>query len=86
MSKRNRHPKGEVESAIQYAEALGWRVVPGSGHNWCRLYCPKATREGCQVGVYCTPKNAGNHARQIRNGVDRCPHTVKAKEGEPAEE
>lgn len=79
MSKRNRHPKGEVEAAIQYAEALGWRATMGSGHNWCRLYCPHAARDGCKVGVYSTPKNEGNHARQIRNGIDRCPHRPEEK-------
>lgn len=71
---RNRHPKPEVERAIQYAEQLGWRVVMGSGHCWARLLCPEHSRDGCQMGVYSTPQNAGNHARQIRNRVDRCPH------------
>jgi hypothetical protein len=88
MPNRNRHSKPEVEAAVRYAEQLGWRVVAGSGHNWCRLYCPLESREGCQVGVYSTPKNPGNHARQIRNAVDRCPHCERCgpeEEGADAE-
>jgi len=71
---RKRHSKPEVEKAIQYAEALGWRVEKGKNHAIYRLYCPHATRAGCQVSVWSTPKNPGNHARQIRAAVDRCPH------------
>lgn len=71
---RRKHPNAEVEKAVRYAEDLGWRVSLGSGHNWARLLCPLGTREGCQVGVYSTPANAGNHARQIRNAIDRCTH------------
>lgn len=70
---RVRHPNGEVENAVQYAEALGWQVKRSAkGHAWGYLLCPKATREGCRIGVWSTPKNTGNHARQIRNKVDKC--------------
>jgi hypothetical protein len=86
MTNRRRHSSAEVEAAVRYAEELGWRVIMGSGHNWARLFCPKATREGCQVGVYCTPKNAGNHARHIRSGIDRCPHGDTTEEGGQAKE
>lgn len=70
---RSRHPNKEVEAAIEEAEAKGWRFRK-LGH-WGRLFCPKADREGCQVGINGTPKNAEAHAKQIRQGVDRCPHT-----------
>jgi hypothetical protein len=43
------------------------------GH-WGRLFCPHADRDGCQVGVYGTPRDGDAHARQIRRAVDRCPH------------
>ena len=69
---RPRHPDKEVEDAVSYAESLGWRVRM-QGH-WGRLYCPHADRDGCQVGVNGTPRNAGDHARQILRAVDRCPH------------
>lgn len=48
---RPRHPSKEIEAAVAHAEALGWRVVPISGHAWGRLYCPWADRDGCMVSV-----------------------------------
>ena len=29
---RPRHPKPEIEKAVQYAEGLGWRVELSNGH------------------------------------------------------
>jgi hypothetical protein len=55
-----RHPNKEIEAAVAHAEALGWRVVPISGHAWGRLYCPWADRDGCMVSVWSTPRNAEN--------------------------
>lgn len=69
---RPRHPDEEVEAAVRQAEALGWIWRP-QGH-WGRLYCPQHDREGCQIGVNGTPRNAGNHARQILRAINRCPH------------
>jgi len=72
---RPRHPKPEVEDAVRYAEDRNW-TWRKMGH--CgRLFCPKAGRDGCQVGVNGTPKNAGNHVRQVRRAIDRCPHLEK---------
>jgi hypothetical protein len=81
---RSRHPNPHLEKAVQYAEALGWRVVPSSGHAWGRLFCPHATREGCIISVWSTPRVPENHARHIRNKVDSCPHREAdgAEEGE----
>lgn len=72
MNSRSKHPKKEVEEAVQYAESLRW-TFRKQGH-WGRLYCPHADRDGCQVGVYGTPRDAGNHAKLIKRAVDRCPH------------
>ncbi len=75
---RSRHPDKEIELAVQYAEALGWSVkMSKKGHAWGFLLCPHATREGCKIGVYSTPRNTGNHARHIRNRVDRCDHRME---------
>jgi len=63
--------------AVQYAESLGWRFEKASGHAWGFLKCPQATRQGCIVAVYSTPKSAGNHARQVCRKIDRCPHQDK---------
>lgn len=76
---RPRHPKKEVEEAIQYAEAKGWRWR-AMGHSG-RLFCPQADRNGCQVGVNGTPRDSGNHAKQIMRAVDRCPHQDGQGEG-----
>ena len=78
---RSRHPSKEVEEAVQHAEARGW-TVRMQGH-WGRMYCAKADRDGCQFGVNGTPRNAGDHAKQIRRAVERCPH---ADEGEAEDE
>jgi len=71
---RARHPDKEIEEAVAYAEQLGWRVIPVSGHAWGRLYCAHADRDGCMVSVWSTPRSAGNHARSIVRAVNRCPH------------
>jgi hypothetical protein len=76
---RPRHPKKEVEEAVQYAESLGW-TWRAQGH-WGRLYCPRHDHDGCQVGVFGTPKNAGNHANQVKRAVDRCPHKTGGDAG-----
>ncbi|WBY02782.1 hypothetical protein PE066_04380 [Ramlibacter tataouinensis] len=81
---RSRHPKKEVEDALQHAEAHGWRVEEGGSHAWGKLYCPYDDEE-CRCGMFCvtsissTPKNAGNHAKQLRRVVDNCT-TRKAQE------
>jgi hypothetical protein len=81
---RSRHPKPPIEAAIRYAEQLGWRVVISNGHAWGRLFCPFASREGCIVSVWSTPKVPENHARQIRRVIDMCPH--RNNEAEPVAE
>lgn len=75
---RPKHPKPEVEEAVRYAEDLKW-TWRKMGH-WGRLFCPKADQDGCQVGVNGTPKNAGNHARQVKRAIDRCPHHKEAND------
>lgn len=77
---RPRHPDKEIEEAVAYAEALGWRWRK-QGH-WGRLYCAHADRSGCQVGVNGTPKDASAHARQIRRAVDRCQHGEDAADAD----
>ena len=75
--RRAKHPKKEVEQALRHAEQRGWRVEPGGSHAWGRMYCSQNVPE-CRCGEFCitsiwsTPKNAGNHARQLRRIVDNC--------------
>lgn len=74
-----KHPKKEVQAAVEYAKSKGWRIEPSgtSGHAWGRMYCPYNDHD-CRCGEFCissiwsTPRNAKNHARQIRRVVDHC--------------
>ena len=72
---RAKHPNKDVEAAIQNAEDHGWIVKKG-GH-WGFLYCPFNNAEcrcgtRCKAGIWSSPKNPGNHAKQLREVVDGC--------------
>jgi len=70
---RSRHPKKEVEAAVVYAEAHGWSVTTTrQGHRWGVAVCPGDCAP--PMSIWSTPRNPGNHARQIIRNVDRCPH------------
>lgn len=71
-----KHPKKEIQAAIEYAVANGWRIIETgkSSHAFCRLYCPEESRNGCSISVNSTPRNAESHAKQIRHKVDNCSH------------
>jgi len=72
---RTRHPKKEVEAALQGLEESGdWSVttVHGKGHRWGVARCRFRHHE-CQIGIWSTPRNAGDHAKQIRRAAARCP-------------
>jgi hypothetical protein len=79
---RTRHPDKEIEDAVSYAEAIGWKVVPIKGHGWGRLYCAHHDRDGCKVSVWSTPRSSGDHARDILRAVKRCPHQEKEENDE----
>lgn len=74
---RRSHPKAEIEAALKHAEKNNWRITVGGSHAWGKLYCPYNDPE-CRGGTFCiasvwsTPKNAGNHAKQIRRVIDNC--------------
>jgi hypothetical protein len=76
MSRRS-HPHSDIEDALKYAEENGWRIDVGGGHCWGKIYCPYNDKE-CRGGIFCissvwsTPRNPGNHAKQIRKVVDNC--------------
>jgi hypothetical protein len=71
---RSRHPNKEIEAAVSYAEARGWRWVKAHGHAWGRLLCPEQSRDGCRVSVWSTPRVPEHHARAIRRVIEHCPH------------
>jgi hypothetical protein len=74
---RKKHSKKEIENALVYAEEQGWRLEVGGSHAWGKIYCPFNDKQ-CRCGDFCvssiwsTPKNATNHAKQIRRVVDNC--------------
>src|SRR5215471_11500968 len=68
---RRRHPKKDVEQALRFAEASGWTVLEvHRGHRWGLVTCGS----GCGRAIFCTPREAGDHARDVRRAVTRCPH------------
>jgi len=85
---RKRHPKPQVETAIRYAEAHGWTIDEGGSHAWGRMLCPY-NDETCRCGEFCiasiwsTPRNPGNHARQLRRVVDNCAFEKSKRERKP---
>jgi len=80
---RKRHPRKEIEAAIQYAEMQGWIVVEGRGHCWGVLRCPWNDTE-CRCGAFCitsvwsTPRVPENEARKIKRVIDGCMHRKDA--------
>lgn len=85
-----KHPNKEIADAIDYAESKHWRIKECRGHAWGQMLCPN-NDETCRCGEFCkssiwsTPKNAGNHAKHIRQVVDNCLHQQK-KEQEQEQE
>jgi len=73
----SRHPKKEIEAALEYARNKGWTVIKSSkGHCWGMIRCPHG-RGGCQKSIWSTPRSPGNHANAIKRFVDRCPHQIE---------
>ncbi|KAI9134184.1 hypothetical protein [Acaryochloris sp. CCMEE 5410] len=69
---RRSHPKPEIEAAPQYAEQNQWRIEVGGSHAWGKMYCPYNDKD-CRCGtasIWSTPKNPGNHTKQIQRIVD----------------
>lgn len=76
MILRPKHPNKDIEKALQYAEAKGWRYQysGNSAHAWGRMLCPLANRDGHAMSIWSTPRSAENHAKQIKRTVDACEH------------
>jgi hypothetical protein len=89
--KRSKHPKKEIEEALRYAEACGWRIEVGGSHAWGRMYCPYNDLE-CRCGEFCitsiwsTPRNTVNHARQLKRVIDNCTTRKRAARADREEE
>ena len=83
---RPRHPNAHIESAIVYAEALGWRVTLSNGHAWGHLLCPEQSRAGCMIAIWSTPRAPEKHARQVRKKIDACPHRIGVRPDDAEED
>lgn len=70
------HTNKEIRAAVDYAFGLGWRLRKAGprAHIWGTPLCPRQARDGCQVRVYSTPRDPQDHAKNIRDEVDACPH------------
>lgn len=63
------HPDKAVRSALaEICRSLGLRLYKG-GH-WGVLRC---TRGCCSIAVSGTPRNAGNHAKDLLREARKCP-------------
>jgi len=79
MRHGGRHPKKDVEVALDYAHHHGWDVRRTvSGHRWGIGQCGS----GCMISIWSTPKNPGNHGKAIRRAVDACPHSPGGRDEE----
>jgi hypothetical protein len=72
---RSKHPKKDVEAALQDAEAEGFRIETGRGH-WGVMYCPGARGRSLPGALLDLEhsRQRRNHAKQIRRYVARCPY------------
>lgn len=77
---RKKHKNKEIEEALQYAEQHGWSVevhLKSKSHTWGVMKC-ESNSSICWNGLHCstsiwsTPRNAHNHASQIKKIVDKC--------------
>jgi len=75
-----RHPKQEINDALDYAESLGEKVErTAAGHKWGRITCI----EGHKTSVWSTPRSSGNHARDLRRWAAQHRHDLDGLEGRP---
>ena len=66
-----RHPKKEVNAALDYADSVRFTVERTvAGHKWGRIICAC----GAWVSVWSTPRSPENHGRQLRRWVDQHLH------------
>ena len=88
---RGVHPKKEVRKAIKELRAAGWTIevaVGGHAHRWGTATCPHQHPDGsggvtcCARVIYGTPRNEGNHARELRRALRRCRKRLAESRGQ----
>ena len=75
-----RHPNKEINAAVDHALSLGWTLVSPCAHAWGILRCPAASRDGCKISVWSTPKDPEGFARRLRRQIDKCDHSPPEEE------
>jgi hypothetical protein len=69
-----KHPKKEVNEALDYADKQGLRVERTlAGHKWGRIRCSC----GAFFSIWSTPQSPHDHGRQVRRWVDQHQHDVE---------
>ena len=77
MFLRRKHPDKDIEAAIIEIESMGWQVKMSKGHSFAIAKCPYNDgncRDGkyCRFSIWSTPRNPGNHVRNILKNVKKC--------------
>lgn len=72
----SKHPNKAIRAAIKYAQSKGWIIEEGGSHCWGKMYYPISESDGKRsenkkVPILCTPKNPENHAKRLKNIVDK---------------
>jgi hypothetical protein len=76
------HPRSQVRRALGEADSAGLKVVPtkAHGHSWGYIDCPNC--EG-RFWVWSTPRNADDHASDIRRFIHKHRHPDGRKQAAP---
>ena len=70
----SKHPKKEVNEALDYADKQGLTVERTSaGHKWGRIRCSC----GAFFSIWSTLQSPHDHSRQVRRWVDQHQHDVE---------
>jgi hypothetical protein len=69
MVSPGRHPRNPVARALDAAKDAGFEVIEiHKGHRWGKVACPTC---GEDQGIWSSPKDDDNHAKQITRFVTR---------------
>ena len=71
------HPNKDIRNAIEYAKSKGFRYIEGGKSHLKGVLLCAGGRGACRIPVYGTPRNAGDHAKDIRREADKCNHNER---------
>ena len=72
MVGKGRHAKNEINRAFKVARRSHFVVLrDGNGHRWGWIVCEIC---GERFPIWSTPRNAGNHAKQLQAFMDDHKH------------